>query len=301
MRAESGLKAREADVIRSMTAFERRERQDEWGKLSCELRSVNHRYLDITPRLPEELRHLEPAMRERLSARLSRGKLECVVRFRATAQAAGDVELDWTQVDKLLSATTALSQRIGAAAALDPLELLRMPGVVKENERDLEPVAMAALALLDETIQGFIEAREREGTRLAELLSERVAKLRVLVAQVRERRPEVNRLLREKLTQRLREFAINADPGRLEQEMALLAQRLDVDEELDRLDTHIAEVERVLKRREPVGRRLDFLMQELNREANTLSSKSSDSETTQAAVEMKVLIEQMREQVQNIE
>ncbi len=288
-------------MIRSMTAFERQEQQGDWGKLTWELRSVNHRYLDIYPRLPDELRQIEPAVRERLSARLSRGKIECSLRFRAVAGFSTDVELNWPYVEKLLEAGNALAQRIGTTVPLNPLELMRMPGVLKEIEQDLEPVAQAALALLDKTLDGFIAAREREGGRLAEIVRERARRVAELTEQVRARRVQVNAAVREKLRSRLQDLQVTAEPGRLEQEMAIIAQRMDVDEELDRLATHIAEVERVLTRRDPVGRRLDFLMQELNREANTLSSKAADSETTQAAVEMKVLIEQMREQIQNIE
>jgi uncharacterized protein (TIGR00255 family) len=288
-------------MIRSMTAFERQECQGEWGKLSWELRSVNHRYLDIYPRLPDELRQLEPVVRERLSKRLSRGKVECSLRFRPVAGLSSEVELNWPYADRLLSAAAALAQRMGAAAPLNPLELMRLPGVLKEGEQDLEPVAKAALELLERTLDGFVTGREREGARLAEIVAERAQRVGELAQQVRARRTQVNALVRERLLNRLRDLGVSADPGRLEQEMVMIAQRMDVDEELERLATHVAEVERVLRQREPVGRRLDFLMQELNREANTLSSKAADSETTQAAVEMKVMIEQMREQIQNIE
>ncbi|RFA31168.1 YicC family protein [Alkalilimnicola ehrlichii] len=288
-------------MIRSMTAFERQEYQGEWGKLTWELRSVNHRYLDIYPRLPEELRHLEPALRERLSARLSRGKVECNLRFRPVAGVSADVELNWPYVEKLLSASNALGERIGGATPINPLELMRMPGVMKDVEQDMEPISKAALALLEKTLDGFVAGREREGVRLAEIVRDRAHKVAELVAKVRERRPQVNAYVREKLMARIQDMEATADPGRIEQELVIVAQRLDVDEELERLATHVTEVERVLTKREPVGRRLDFLMQELNREANTLTSKAADTETTNAAVEMKVLIEQMREQIQNIE
>ncbi len=288
-------------MIRSMTAFERQEAQGDWGKLSWELRSVNHRYLDVYPRLPDELRQLEPVLRERISARLSRGKIECSLRYRPAAGVGGDVELNWPYLEQLLAAGTALAQRIGSAAPLNPLELMRMPGVLKESEQNLEPVLKAAAELLERTLDGFVADREREGARLGQIVLERAQRVGELAGEVRARRLEVNAALREKLMNRVREAGVPVDSGRLEQELVIVAQRMDVDEELERLATHVEEVTRVLGQREPVGRKLDFLMQELNREANTLSSKSADSQTTQAAVEMKVLIEQMREQIQNIE
>lgn len=288
-------------MIRSMTAYERRERTGDWGRLAWELRSVNHRFLDVYPRLPEELRQLEPLVRERIAGRLARGKVECSLRFQAAPGIAAGPEIDWSYTDQLLAACAALAQRMSAVAPLNPLELLRMPGVVRQAEPDLEPVTAAALELLDETLDGFVANRETEGARLAELIRERAERIGALAAEVRSRRQEVNEQIREKLLGRLRELEISHDPHRLEQELVIITQRMDVDEELERLAVHVDEVLRVLSRREPVGRRLDFLMQELNREANTLSSKSGDAQTTAAAVEMKVLIEQMREQIQNIE
>lgn len=287
-------------MLRSMTAYDRKERQGDWGRLTWELRSINHRFLDVYLRMPEELRQLEPAVRERLAARLSRGKVECSLRFQSAAGGAG-FEVDWQYTEQLVSACEALAQRLPAAAPVSPLDLLRMPGVLKEPEQDLESVSQAALELLDEAIDGLIDSRAREGARLAELIAERARRIGELAVEVRSRRREVNAQIRERLINRLKELELNADPGRVEQELVMVAQRMDVEEELERLQTHVDEVLRVLKRSEPVGRRLDFLMQELNREANTLSSKSADAATTAAAVEMKVLIEQMREQVQNIE
>ena len=287
-------------MLRSMTAYDRKERQGDWGRLTWELRSINHRFLDVYLRMPEELRQLEPAVRERLAARLSRGKVECSLRFQSAAGGAG-FEVDWQYTEQLVSACEALAQRLPAAAPVSPLDLLRMPGVLKEPEQDLESVSQAALELLDEAIDGLIDSRARGGARLAELIAERARRIGELAVEVRSRRREVNAQIREKLINRLKELELNADPGRVEQELVMVAQRMDVEEELERLQTHVDEVLRVLKRSEPVGRRLDFLMQELNREANTLSSKSADAATTAAAVEMKVLIEQMREQVQNIE
>jgi uncharacterized protein (TIGR00255 family) len=288
-------------MIRSMTAYDRKERTGDWGRLAWELRSVNHRYLDVYPRLPDELRQLEPVVRERVAGQLSRGKVECSLRFQAAPGVTAELEINWLYTERLLSSCAAIAQQMAAAAPINPLDLLKMPGVVKQNEPDLEPVVDAALELLDETLTGFVENREREGARLAELIRDRAERIRALVEQVRARRQEVNAQVREKLLGRLRELDVTPDPQRVEQELVMIAQRMDVEEELERLATHVDEVLRVLKRREPVGRRLDFLMQELNREANTLSSKSADAQTTAVGVEMKVLIEQMREQIQNIE
>jgi uncharacterized protein (TIGR00255 family) len=288
-------------MIRSMTAFARRAADTEWGQLTWELRSVNHRYLEIATRLPEDLRAIEQVLRERAGKRLKRGKLDCNLRLRGTAAVPGDIELDTGYLDRVLEAARVVAGRIDAPAPLDPLELLRWPGVVQVTQPDVTPLAETALGLFDEALDELIETREREGARIRDLLLERLAAMEPLVEAVRKRLPEVKARIRERLLARLAEVGVEADPGRLEQELVFQAQKLDVDEELDRLSGHIAEVRRVLARSEAVGRRLDFLMQELNREANTLASKSADGETTKAAVDLKVLIEQMREQVQNVE
>ncbi|MCC5812823.1 MAG: YicC family protein [Ectothiorhodospiraceae bacterium] len=286
---------------RSMTAFERRERTGEWGRMAWELRSVNHRYLDVNPRLPEEFRQLETAVRERVGAKLARGKVECALRFESVV-AGGQVQVNWPYAEQLIDAAGTLADRLGKrAGTMSPVELMRMPGVMSEPAKDLEPLHAAALELLDETLDGFVQSREREGKRLGEMIRERAEKIAELAAVVRQDMPAIQERLRTKLETRLAELAQPADPGRLEQELVYLAQRMDVEEELDRLLTHVEEIQRVLRRKEPIGRRLDFLMQELNREANTLGSKSAALETTQVSVDMKVLIEQMREQIQNLE
>lgn len=285
----------------SMTAFDRCERTGEWGKISWELRSVNHRYLDVNLRLPEELRHIETTVRQQIGELVARGKVECTLRFQAEAGHAS-VRVNWPHTEQLIAAMHEIAGRMPAAAApVSPVDLMRFPGVMAEAERDLEPVAEAALELLGEALEGFVETRKREGKRLAELIRERADKIAELAAEVRILMPEINVRLREKLESRLAELKQPADPGRLEQELVYLAQRMDVDEELDRLETHVTEIRAVLERREPIGRRLDFLMQELNREANTLGSKSAAVDTTRVSVDMKVLIEQMREQIQNLE
>lgn len=284
----------------SMTAFERRELSADWGRLAWELRSVNHRYLDITPRLPEDLRQLETAVRERLGRRLSRGKVECSLRFQSRA-AVSAVQINWPQAEALVAAAEELEQRFPVSGQLSAEGLLRTPGVLSEQSPDLEPVIEAALALLDQTIDGFIVAREREGAALADMIRSRAERVAELAEQARALVPQIRQRLRERLEARLAELEQAPDANRIEQELVLMAQRLDVDEELDRLVMHVEEIGRVLRRREPIGRRLDFLMQELNREANTLGSKAAAIDTTQVSVEIKVLIEQMREQIQNLE
>ena len=288
-------------MIRSMTAFARQQVHGEWGELTWEIRSVNHRYLETTVRLPEDLRGIEPTIRERVTKRLGRGKIECNLRFKGATGGDAQLQINEQLVDQILVAADKMAHRLHSSHNPSIMDILRWPGVMETGEQDFTPVQEAALAAFDQAMGSLVETREREGTRLAELITQRLAAMREQVALARERMPQVVAALRERLTARLNEVVETLDNDRLEQEMALLAQRLDIDEEMDRLTTHLDEVERVLRQQEPVGRRLDFLMQELNREANTLGSKSADSETTGISVEMKVLIEQMREQVQNIE
>jgi uncharacterized protein (TIGR00255 family) len=288
-------------MIRSMTAFARQQRHGDWGELTWEIRSVNHRYLEATVRLPEDVRAIEPAVRDRVNARLGRGKVECNLRFRATPGASGEMQVNERMVEQILTAAEQMAHRLHSSHHPSIMDILRWPGVMEVGEQDFTPVQEAALALLDEALDALVSAREREGSRLAELIGKRLDAMQDEVEKARVRMPQVIDGVRQRLRARLAEVMDGPDPDRIEQEMALLAQRLDVDEEMDRLVTHLDEVARVLTKDEPVGRRLDFLMQELNREANTLGSKSADSETTAVSVEMKVLIEQMREQVQNIE
>ncbi len=293
-------------MIHSMTAFERREAQGEWGgrsgRLAWELRSVNHRYLEIQPRLPEALRSLEPSVRERVRGQLARGKVECQLRFAADPGGAGGLEVDWDRVDALARIAAEIGARFGdAAQPASTAEILRYPGVIGEPAADPEPLQEAALALLDEALAGLRAHRAREGERLAEHIRSRAEAAQATVAQLAAGREQLQERLRERLTARLAGLPEPSDPGRLEQELAYIAQRVDIDEELERLQAHLQEVLRLLEAAEPVGRRLDFLMQELNREANTVASKSSHVEGSNAALELKVLIEQMREQIQNVE
>ncbi len=288
-------------MIRSMTAFARISGEAAGAELTWELRSVNHRYLDVTVRLPEELRGLEQMVRERASARLGRGKLEAILRWRLGTAGGAEILVDQERLGALLRACREVEKRTAEASSPGVMDLLRWPGVVREPEPDTDSIQRQALALLDRALDELVETREREGEKIRALLAGRCDGILEQVTRVRARLPEVHARVRDKLQARLAELSTPADSNRLEQELAYLAQKMDVDEELDRLEGHVAEVRRVLERDEPVGRRLDFLMQELNREANTLASKSADQETTAAAVELKVLIEQMREQVQNVE
>ena len=288
-------------MIRSMTAFARQEADTTLGSLSWEIRSVNHRYLELAIRLPDELRAAEHAVRERLNARLGRGKVDCSCRYRPAAGALSPVTVDRDRLSRVLDACREVAGQMEQSAPLNPIELLRWPGVVREVEPDTRPLQEQALELLDRTLDELVATREREGAKIRDLLQQRCMAMGELVEDARRRLPEIRLATREKLMARLAELQAPADPGRLEQELVYLAQKMDVDEEMDRLGGHIEEVRHVLGRDEPVGRRLDFLMQELNREANTLGSKSAAPETTRISVELKVLIEQMREQVQNAE
>ena len=288
-------------MIKSMTAFARVDEQNEWGELAWELRSVNHRYLEIQPRLPEELRRLEPVLRERISQYLKRGKVECGLRYKPAPETVASVRVNQALLDELLEAMQQLEDCYPQMRPATSLEMLAWPGLLLQQDVDLTPLQALALNMLERTLQELVATREREGTRLQILILQRCDALEKLIEKARIAMPRIIEGVRQRLRARLLEVSDNLDAERLEQEMALLAQRLDVDEEMDRLNTHLQEVRQVLERDEPVGRRLDFLMQELNREANTLGSKSTDSETTAISVEMKVLIEQMREQVQNIE
>jgi uncharacterized protein (TIGR00255 family) len=288
-------------MIRSMTAFARQEADTEFGSLAWEIRSLNHRYLELGLRLPEELRAMESAVRERVNARLGRGKVECSCRFRPAAAGAAPVDVNEDNLTRVLAACKAVNSRLPAAVPLNPLELLGWPGVVREATVDTGPLQQQALTLLDKSLDELLLSREREGGQINTLLLQRCDDMSALVAQARSCLPEIRAGLRQKLQARLADLGVDVDPGRFEQELVMQLQKVDVDEEMDRLETHIGEVRRVLERKEPVGRRLDFLMQELNREANTLGSKSVVTETTNISVELKVLIEQMREQVQNVE
>jgi uncharacterized protein (TIGR00255 family) len=286
-------------MIRSMTAFASGERSTPWGTLACELRAVNHRFLEPGFRLSEELRALEPALRERLAQRLSRGKVDVSLRLRAASSAEG-LRLNPQLLDHLGGLAVDLSGRF-PGFKVEFTELLRYPGLVEQSEIDAEALQAECLALTDAVLADFIAAREREGAALATVMRERLDGIEAIVAQVKVALPEIRTALRARLDARIADLKQPLEPGRLEQELVLQLQKIDVDEEIDRLGAHVAEMRRTLASKEAVGRRLDFLLQEFNREANTLGSKSIDARSSAASVELKVLIEQLREQVQNIE
>ena len=289
-------------MIRSMTGFANAERQYPFGRLSWEIRSVNHRYLEIGFRAAEEFRALEPDIRRILGEFLSRGKIDAVLRFAPAASASSSsLELNRDLTAQLLTLHGEMQELSGLKQDPDLRSLMRWTGVVEERAPDPEPLHKAALELLGEAVTGLQAARGREGEQMDAVIRERLRTIENWVSDVRSWLPDIREGLRQKLLTRIDDLQQPLDPGRLEQEVAFLAQKIDVDEELDRLDAHVNEARLVLDRDDPVGRRLDFLMQEFNRESNTLSSKSVDQRTTQAAVELKVAIEQMREQVQNIE
>ncbi len=287
-------------MVHSMTAFARVESAGPWGTLSWELRSVNHRYLEPHLRLPEAFRDLEGGVREALRQALARGKVECTLRF-AEESRGTSLQIDSERARQLIDAAEQVAALIRQPAPLNPLEVLAWPGVLVADAADPQALNAAALALFEQALAELKAGREREGAALAALLEERLAAILKEVDSLRELVPQMLAAQRQKIENRFAELRAELDPQRLEQELVLLAQKSDVAEELDRLSTHVREVRRVLKAGGAAGRRLDFLMQELNREANTLGSKAFDPRSTQAAVNLKVLIEQMREQVQNIE
>jgi uncharacterized protein (TIGR00255 family) len=284
-----------------MTGFARRERQGAWGTLSCELRTVNHRYLEVSLRLPDELKALDNELRQLIAASLRRGKVDANIYLKSAAGNQRALELDLNLLDEVIARVQEVRKRIQDTAAISPLDVLRWPGVVRDAELDAAPIIAAALELARESLSELNETRQREGQRIRELLLARCAAMRAQTESVKLRLPEVSQRLRERIKDRISQLGMEPDNERLEQELVMYAHKMDVDEELDRLVGHLDEVQAALNSGEPAGRRLDFLMQELNREANTLSSKSQDSETTKAAVDMKVMIEQMREQIQNVE
>ncbi|GGY04230.1 hypothetical protein GCM10007160_34900 [Litchfieldella qijiaojingensis] len=287
-------------MVHSMTAFARHSREADWGSLHLELRSVNQRYLDLNFRLPETLRDLEPTYRDALRGKLARGKVECTLRFEPSA-VGENLAVNRERLAELARALVDVRSELPGVAMPDALAMLEHPGILYAQGIDLETVKAAALELFEAALGDLIAARAREGEQLAALIELRLNGVREQVNAVRELLPGILERQRAQLLERLEQVRAELDPQRLEAELTLLAQKADVDEELDRLETHVNEVERQLKQKGPVGRRLDFLMQELNREANTLSSKAVVAESTRCAVELKVLIEQMREQIQNIE
>ena len=288
-------------MLHSMTGFARQSAESKIGTLTWELRAVNHRYLDVQFRMPDELRPSEQVFRQQVTAVLHRGKVDCALHFSRAFDQQTELQLNEELVALVGRRVSEMAATISDLAPLNPLELLRWPGIVQQSDVDVEPLLTAAGALLGQTLESMATMRASEGERIAEMLHSRCDDIDALARSVRERMPEVLEAVNGKQRERIERLDVVADPARLEVELALIAQKLDVDEELDRLDSHVTEIRGIIGNGGAVGRRLDFLMQELNREANTLGSKSADSETTKAAVELKVLIEQMREQIQNVE
>lgn len=287
-------------MIRSMTAYARRETKGEWGSAAWELRSVNQRYLETYIRLPEQFRSLEPVIRERLRNRLTRGKIECNLRFDADPSAQSALILNQPLAKQLLEAAQWVKQQ-NAGGAINPVDILRWPGVMSAQDQDLDAINAELIATLELAIDDFIAARESEGAALKAMIEQRLEGVSAEVQKVRAWMPEVLKWQRERLVTKLEEAELQLDNNRVEQELLMMAQRIDVAEELDRLEAHVKETYNILKKKEAVGRRLDFMMQEFNRESNTLASKSINADITASAIELKVLIEQMREQIQNIE
>lgn len=288
-------------MIHSMTAFARESATSDQGVLTVELRSVNHRYLDCSFKLPDALRALEPRLREKAGSRLARGKLDCMIRLQAHPARAGELQVNPEQLNRLLAATRVIAEQMDDAGAFSPLQVLQFPGICSVEEQSDEVLQKGALALFGDALDNLAQNRQREGDKMAKLVLDRLRQVESEVVATRKTLPSLLQQQRDRVTSRIADLDIEVDHNRLEQELVYMAQKADVDEELDRLEAHVGEVRHTLEKGGPCGRRLDFLMQELNREANTLSSKSISSTTTQNAVELKVLIEQMREQIQNIE
>jgi len=288
-------------MIRSMTAFATQSIDADWGSLVWEIRTVNHRYLDMVVRMPEELRSMEMQVRELVSNKIKRGKVEFNLRFKPNQGYKSTIDINETYAAAVIKASQLVTKVLHQPTEINAMDVLKWPGVVKEPKQDLKPVMAAVIELAEQTLNDLIQSRESEGKRLEYFIMKRRESMIDLIHDEIRRRPQIVEAYRTKLTSRLDELKAEHDMDRFEQELLYLTQKMDVDEELDRLESHMEELKRIFTRKEPIGRRLDFIMQELNREANTLGSKSVDIKTTQTSVELKVLIEQMREQVQNIE
>jgi len=288
-------------MIRSMTAFARQEQQETWGQICWELRSVNHRYLEISIRLPEEFRRLESKIREKMQRSLKRGKIDCNLRFQTIYTEDTQLQVNSVLVQRLWEAIKTVDRLTGNTTSPNSVELLKWPGVLESMTLDIEQVSEVILQYLDKALAELIAQREREGTQLGLLIEQRCTAVATEVEQVRGELPGILQLQRERLQTRLAELLAQLDNDRIEQEIAIIAQKMDVAEELERIETHLLEIRQTLGQGQAVGRRLDFLVQELYREANTLGSKSNHPIMSRSAVELKVLIEQMREQIQNIE
>ncbi|MBR9873122.1 YicC family protein [Vibrio sp. J1-1] len=288
-------------MIYSMTAYARKEVKGDWGSAVWEIRSVNQRYLETYFRMPEQFRALEPLLRDRFRKRLARGKVECNLRFEANPAAKGELSINETLANQVIKAAEQVMHMTGELSRINPFQVMQWPGVMETPEQDMDEVNKVLLSAFDEALSEFIDARAREGDNMKALIEQRLDAITSEVVKVRARMPEILEWQRERLFSKFEDAKVELDPSRVEQELILLAQKSDVAEELDRLDSHVKETTNILKKGGSVGRRLDFMMQEFNRESNTLASKSISTDITASGVELKVLIEQMREQIQNIE
>jgi len=288
-------------MIHSMTAFARTQSQSHFGFLACELRSVNHRYLEIRLHLPEALHALEQVMHDCIRAQVKRGKIECYFRFQAESATNNSLEINVSLAKKISEASQKIAPLFPGSMVVNPIDILQWPGVIQINEINLVDIQKEVMSVLEKAVQELMDTRLREGEKLKDLFFQRLDIIDKELATVKAHLPEILKAQRERLIKYFTDAKIEMDTQRLEQEMVMFAQKIDVAEEVDRLATHVAEVRRVIKQGGAIGRRLDFLMQELNREANTLGAKSVHTATTHASLEMKVLIEQMREQMQNVE
>ncbi len=288
-------------MIRSMTAFARQEQQEKWGRLVWEIRSVNHRYLEIATRLPDEFRVLEPKIKAEIANKLNRGKIECNLRFMSSSDMGEEIVFNEEFAKKLIHASRDIDGLLYNPSPINSMDVLKWPGMLIGVEAETDTMREHAMSLLSITLSDLVSMRQGEGEKIKAMIEQRCNGVKEVVDRVRGVIPEIIERRRQRLMSRLEELQVQVDQSRLEQELVMLIQKLDVDEEMDRLDAHLQEVQRLVDSNEPVGRRLDFLMQELNREANTLGSKSVDVDTSRASVDLKVFIEQMREQIQNIE
>ena len=288
-------------MIHSMTAYGRVENSEGQNSISCEIRSVNHRYSEISIRLPEELRPLEQKIRDHISGKIKRGKIECNIRIEKHNAYNEALSINQDLLKNIIEASKRINSDLSTSVPLDSLDLLRWPGVLEKSTLDVKEIDKLLFPLVNEAIDIVVDTRQREGEKIKKMLTDRCTKIKEIINNVQKQIPDILKNYRKKLTQRVQEISDEIDNDRLEQELLFLSQKADIEEEIDRLGAHVDEVVRVIDRKEPVGRRLDFLMQEMNRESNTLGSKSNHIYTSNASVELKVVIEQMREQIQNIE
>ncbi|OEF30085.1 YicC/YloC family endoribonuclease [Vibrio rumoiensis] len=288
-------------MIYSMTAYARKEIKSDWGNAVWEIRSVNQRYLETYFRLPEQFRGLEPILRERFRKRLARGKVECHLRFEANSKAQNDLNINEDLAKQVIKAANQVMSLTGEESRINPFQVMNWPGVMEAPEQDMDTIQKELLEAFEDAMSDFIDARGREGDNMKALIEQRLTAITEQATKVRARMPEILQWQRDRLLKKFEEASIELDSSRVEQELILLAQKSDVAEELDRLDSHVKEATNIMKKGGACGRKLDFMMQEFNREANTLASKSISTDVTASGVELKVLIEQMREQIQNIE